>query len=93
MKRIVTGAVAALLLWGGSATAWATEEENEPWDFYWKNGFHLNSPDGQFRLKFGGRLQADWTFVSATDGYQAAVDDINLLGIPVLRESRWSCHH
>ena len=83
MKRILTGAAAALLLLGGLATARAADND-DPWDFYWKNGFHLNSPDGRFKLKFGGRLQADWTFVSATDEYQAAAGSVNLLPIPVV---------
>lgn len=84
MKRIMVAITAVLLALGGFVNVGATEKESEPWDFKWKNGFQLNSPDGMFKLKFGGRLQADWTFASATDAYQQAVDDINFVSIPVL---------
>lgn len=33
----------------------------------WSNGFKVESADGQFKLKFGGRIQADYTFVSEDD--------------------------
>jgi phosphate-selective porin OprO/OprP len=38
---------------------------DDAWKFKWSNGFKLDSPDGAFKLKFGGRLQADFTFVEA----------------------------
>ncbi len=43
----------------------AAEEDDETWDFRWKNGFKLDSPDGNFKLAFGGRINLDFTFPSA----------------------------
>jgi len=58
--------------------AWRQEhlETEHAWDFKWKNGFRLASADGQFKLKFGGRIQADYQFVSfnAVEGLQEALD-------------------
>lgn len=31
---------------------------------YWKNGLRLDSADGQFKLKIGGRVQNDWAVYS-----------------------------
>lgn len=48
------------------------EEEKKDWSFKWSNGFKLDSLDGKFKLKFGGRIQADWTFVDASREVEAA---------------------
>lgn len=32
---------------------------------YWKEGLHFDSRDGRFRLKLGGRLQADWAVLAS----------------------------
>ena len=42
-------------------TAQVDAEEKDPWTFTWKEGFKLDSPDGDFKLKFGGRIQLDFT--------------------------------
>ncbi|MFQ5665857.1 MAG: OprO/OprP family phosphate-selective porin [Candidatus Binatia bacterium] len=34
---------------------------------YWKHGLHFETPDKQFRLKIGGRIQNDWAAI-APDG-------------------------
>jgi len=46
----------------------------EDWKFKWSNGFKLTSEDGAFALKFGGRLQADYTFVDADDVFGGLED-------------------
>ena len=43
------------------------EAQEESWKFKWDDGFKLDSPDGEFKLKFGGRIQADWTFITHQD--------------------------
>lgn len=44
------------------------EKPKEPtWKAYWKNGTRVESSDGKFKLKFGGRLQADFTFITKQD--------------------------
>jgi phosphate-selective porin OprO and OprP len=37
------------------------------WKSYWNNGFNLKSNDGNFALKFGGRIQADMTFLTQNE--------------------------
>lgn len=37
------------------------------WKFSWSNGFKLDSADGSFQTKFGGRIFNDW-FVQRVDG-------------------------
>ena len=72
--------VVVLLVWTRSASAVADEsitpvdaspaaEQSaaDDWNFYWDNGFRLDREDGAFRLKFGGRIQADWATIHAAD--------------------------
>lgn len=57
-----------------AALAGKPAADAEPgWDFTWGNGFKLNSPDGDVKLKFGGRIQNDWAWYSADDELEAAV--------------------
>ncbi len=42
------------------------------WTAKWDNGFKLDSPDGKFKMKWGGRVQADYTFASADDELELA---------------------
>ncbi len=46
----------------------------DDWLSKWSNGHQLASEDGQFKLKFGGRIQADYTFAS---GDNALEDDLD----------------
>lgn len=62
---------AAALLLCGPAAAGAGGE----WTTNWHNGFHVSSSDGAFKLKFGGRLQADATFVSGDGALSSANAD------------------
>lgn len=49
----------------------------ERWSFGWKNTFRLTSPDGEVELKFGGRIQNDWTFYNTDDALQARVGELS----------------
>ena len=42
------------------------QPESKPNDLrlYWKEGIRMDSRDGTFKLKFGGRLQNDWGWIS-----------------------------
>lgn len=60
-KQICSGSVLALALAAGPAVA------DGEWGVDWKNGTHIESEDGKFKLKFGGRIQADWTFVASQE--------------------------
>lgn len=57
--------IGALLVLGLLALVPAASAEE--WEFKWSNGFKLESADGDFKLKFGGRIQADYTFADVDD--------------------------
>jgi len=61
-RRWNTRAAALMLLVSLATPVLAVDEE--PWKIEWSNGFKLESADKKFKLKFGGRMQADWTFVA-----------------------------
>jgi phosphate-selective porin OprO/OprP len=39
---------------------------------YWKNGLRLESADGDFKLRIGGRIQGDWSWFSHQREFEAA---------------------
>lgn len=53
---------------------WA--QETKKFKSFWNKGYHLESNDGNFKMKFGGRIQQHWSFSS-----QDEVID-NLFGKP-----------
>jgi phosphate-selective porin OprO/OprP len=55
--------VVLLVVAGGYPAA--AESGDSEWVARWSNGFKVESADGQFKLKFGGRIQADFTFSQA----------------------------
>ncbi len=69
--RIPGAAAAALLVLMALDTG--PSAASEDWTFQWGEGFKLSSSDGRFKLRFGGRIQADWTFVDADPALVAAV--------------------
>ncbi len=69
-RAVVSGLVAAL------AMAPAAVAADDDWKVKWDNGFKVESADGDFKLKFGGRLQADWTFVDPDADLEAAFPGI-----------------
>jgi len=50
--------------------------EKKTWKIRWSDGFKLDSPDGDFRLKFGGMIENDWMWASADSEIEAAYGDI-----------------
>ncbi len=56
--------VAIALSWMFPATLSAQDTE---WKTYWKNGTRIESSDGQYAIKFGGRIQADFSFADEDD--------------------------
>jgi len=65
----VAACAAVLLALGGGAVR---AEEEASWKTEWSNGFKVESKDKKFKLKFGGRVQADYTFTSADSELEAA---------------------
>ncbi len=55
----------SLLLAGTAASA-------GDWKSKWSGGHKIESEDGQFKLKFGGRLMADWTLADPDSEIEAA---------------------
>lgn len=45
----------------------AAKNANSGWREYWKEGFRVESEDGLFQLKFGGRIHLDAVYVTADD--------------------------
>jgi len=54
------------------------------WNFRWDNGFKLDSEDKKFKLKFGGRIQADGAYIGAD---QEIEDALAAAGDP--KETGW----
>jgi phosphate-selective porin OprO/OprP len=44
---------------------------------YWKNALHVESDDGDFKLKFGGRIQYDIMFIKEDDSLHTHFDGKN----------------
>lgn len=42
---------------------------------YWKDGLRLDSLDGSFKLKIGGRVQVDWAFFGVDDDIEDALGE------------------
>nr|XP_061811862.1 porin O-like [Nerophis lumbriciformis] len=73
IQKLFVGFAIATLALAPAASA-------DGWTAKWKNGFRVESEDGKFKLKFGGRLQADWSFADADREIEdafGAVDDGN----------------
>lgn len=67
LKLAAAGLLAAVLIVPAASA-------DDGWKYKWSNGFKLTSPDKAFDLKFGGRIQADYTFVDADDSLIGATD-------------------
>ncbi len=74
-RRIRVAWLAVLLLalpvWAAAAPATAEDD----WSVEWSNGFKVESADEEFKLKFGGRVQADYTFASGDRVFGGALED------------------
>ena len=45
----------------------AAQDDTSGWREYWQEGFHVESKDGLFELKFGGRIHLDAAYVAPDD--------------------------
>ncbi|MFP6584564.1 MAG: porin [Candidatus Hydrogenedentota bacterium] len=50
----------------------ASAPDGNDFRVYWKDGLRLDSYNGDFKLKFGGRIQNDWAFFSEGDEIKAS---------------------
>ena len=56
------------------ALVFAPAASADDWTAKWSNGHKIESKDKAFKLKFGGRIQADYTFVDADDPLEPITD-------------------
>ena len=56
----------------------AQADSKDAWNIYWKNGTRIEAKDGTFKIKIGGRIQADFTFITAADEVFVADDGSDL---------------
>lgn len=54
-----------------------TPAPDDRWTFRWRDTFRLDSPDGDVRLRFGGRVQSDWAEISGDDGLEVALGGLD----------------
>ncbi|MFC2076189.1 OprO/OprP family phosphate-selective porin, partial [candidate division KSB1 bacterium] len=69
MRRFFLIVVAVMFLFNAGAID-ALGQESSPGDIrvYWKEGLRLDSSDGNFKLKIGGRLMNDWGWLTEDEG-------------------------
>jgi len=46
-------------------------QNNQNFKSFWDKGYQLQSEDGNFKIKFGGRIQHQWSFFSQDDATEA----------------------
>lgn len=68
-KKLLVGF--ALVSIGATTSAPASAESI----FQWNNGFSLEDKEKGYKLKFGGRIQADYTFSSGSSVFDDSLDD------------------
>ncbi len=74
LRRVVGLGVVFWVL--APAGAIASEGDKPSWSVLWKDGFRVESADGHFKLKFGGRIQADWSFSDPDEALETAFGPI-----------------
>lgn len=52
-----------------------SEQQKNNLNAFWKEGFRVETEDGAFKFKGGGRLMYDWTWVNEDDALNAMVGD------------------
>lgn len=72
----MSSALYVILIVVGVLASGAVPAHAEDWTAKWSKGFVLNSDDGAFKLKFGGRIQMDFTTASADDALEALVGTV-----------------
>jgi phosphate-selective porin OprO/OprP len=63
-KAMLCAICLAVIGLAASPIARAQEEEEPEWSVLWSNGHKMDSSDGAFKMKFGGRIQADYIWAS-----------------------------
>ncbi|MGD8328667.1 MAG: porin [Acidobacteriota bacterium] len=61
MRRTLLVVAALVLVASFAGIAHAQEEDPSGFKVFWRDGLRMETNDGQFQLRFGGRIQYDWT--------------------------------
>jgi phosphate-selective porin OprO and OprP len=48
--------------------------DNPSWNSYWKKGFKVDRSDGNFKMKFGGRIMVDYLYASPDSYYDTILN-------------------
>ena len=65
LSLVAIRALSPAAAWLGLLASTLSAQTDSGWQIKWENGFKVDSRDKSFRLKFGGRIQADFTFADA----------------------------
>jgi phosphate-selective porin OprO/OprP len=58
----------------------AEKKEQGAWKTYWKSGLRVESQDGKFKSRWGGRIMLDWAIISADDEFEQQLEDVGESG-------------
>ena len=61
------------------------KKDPDGWTVRWKNGTRIESNDGDFKIKFGGRLMLDFAQIWADNSLERAVNPATGSGVEVRR--------
>ena len=59
------------------------EEEESTFRAYWQDGVRLDSKDNRFKIKFGGRIFLDWTYIDTNDKLDKTRPDLQGHGVEI----------
>jgi len=65
-----------IVMLGAPATATSDNDENA-FHVYWRNGLRFDTADGRIKLEIGGRLQNDWMFGSGDEALESALGEVS----------------
>lgn len=54
----------------------AEQEEQSEWKVYWKNGLRVESKDGKFKSRWGGRVMLDWATINAGSDFEQQLEAV-----------------
>lgn len=66
----------------------AEQKAEENYRVYWKSGLRFESPEGDFKLKLGGRIQNDWAILKPSGAIQEEFDQGDLVSGGKIRRAR-----
>lgn len=79
-RNLTFAAFVSVLIIGYATSVWAddsaeTEDDSTAWNVQWKDNLRMDSPDGKWKLKAGGRFQYDYQRSNADGPLGDTIDD------------------